>query len=74
MHLANVASSIVVGGGNTGPTNELSPDAWSSHSFLHGTSNVNASTPSQHEPHKDDCPQLECSAMVMDDATTRMDL
>ena len=74
LHLANVASSTTIGGGNTGLTNELSPDAWSSHSSPHETGNVNTSAPSQRELHEDDRPQLECSAMIIDDATTGLDL
>jgi hypothetical protein len=74
LHLVNVPSSIVVGGGHSGPTNELSPDSWSSHSSPHETGDINASAPSQREPHKDDRPQLERSAMVMDDATVGVDL
>jgi hypothetical protein len=74
VHPATVASSATVGGGNTGPTNELSPDSWSGHSFPHETGDVNASAPSQREPHINDRPQPERSAMVMDDAAPGMDL
>ena len=74
MHPVNVPSSVAVGGGTTGLANELSLDAWSGHSSLHRTGNVNASAPSQHESLEDDCLQLEHSAMVMDDAIARMDL
>jgi hypothetical protein len=55
LHPTNVPSSAAVGGGNTGPTNELSPDAWSGHSSPHEIGDVNASAPSQREPHEDDC-------------------
>ena len=74
LHWANVASSIAVGGGNIGPTYELSPNAWSGHSSPHETSDVNTLVPSQHEPHEDDHLQPECSTMVMDDTTAGMDL
>jgi hypothetical protein len=74
LHPANVASSAVVGGGNTSPTNELSLDAWSSHSSPHEIGDVNALAPSQREPHEDDRPQPKRSAMVMDDATVGVDL
>ena len=74
MHPLNVPSSTVVGGGHSGPTNELSPESWTSHSFLHETGHINTSAPSQHEPHEDDRPQPERSAMVMDNATVGMDL
>jgi hypothetical protein len=74
LHPANLASSTAVGGGNTGPINELSLNSWSGHSSLHKTSDVNASAPSQFEPHEDDRPQLERSTMVMDDATLGVDL
>jgi hypothetical protein len=69
LHPANLASSAAVGGGNIGPTNELSPDSWSSHSSPHETGDVNASAPSQLELHEDDHSQPERSAMVIDDAT-----
>jgi hypothetical protein len=74
LHPANVASSATVGGGNIGPTNELSPDSWSGHSSPRETGDVNASTPSQREPHIDDRSQPERSAMVMDDAAPGVDL
>jgi hypothetical protein len=63
-----------VGGGHSGLTNELSPDSWSGHSSPHETGDVNSSAPSQREPQKDDRPQPERSAMVMDNATARVDL
>ena len=69
-----MSSSVAVGGGNTGPTNELSPNAWSGHSFPHEIGDDNASAPFHREPHEDNYPQPEHSAMVMDDATTKMDL
>ena len=34
LHPAIVPSFVVVGGGNFGPTNELSLDSWFVHSFL----------------------------------------
>ena len=74
LHPTNVPSYAVVGGGNIGSTNELSPDAWSSHSSPHEIGDVNALAHSQREPHEDDHPQPERSTMVMDDATTGMDL
>jgi hypothetical protein len=74
LHLANVPSSAAVGGGNTGLTNELSPDAWSGHSSPHEIGDVNASTPSQRESHEDDRLQPERSVLVMDDATAGVDL
>ena len=74
LHLANVPSSAAVGDGNTGLANELSPDAWLGHSSPYEIGNVNASVPSQHEPHEDDRLQPGRSAMVMDNATARMDL
>jgi hypothetical protein len=74
LHPVNVPSSTAVGGGHSGPTNELSPDSWFGHSSPHETGNVNASAPSQREPHEDDCPQPERSTMVMDDATAGVDL
>jgi hypothetical protein len=69
-----VPSSAAVGGGNTGPTNELSLDSWSSHSSPHEIGNVNASALPQRESYEDNCPQPECSDMVMDDATAGVDL
>jgi hypothetical protein len=54
LHLVNVPSSAVVGGGHSGPTNELSPDSWSGHSSPHETGDVSASAPSQRKLHKDD--------------------
>jgi hypothetical protein len=68
LHLANVPSSTAVTGGNTGPTNELSPDAWSGHSSPHEIGDVNASGTPQREPHEEDRPQPEHSDMSMDDA------
>jgi hypothetical protein len=68
LHPANVPSSIAVTGGNTGPTNELSPDAWSGHSSPHEIGDVNASSIPQHEPHEEDRLQPERSDMSMDDA------
>jgi hypothetical protein len=44
LHLANVPSSVAVASGIPGPTNELSPDAWSGHSSLHEIGDVNASS------------------------------
>jgi hypothetical protein len=58
----------------TGPTNELSLDSWSSHSSPHEIGNVNASALPQRESYEDNCPQPECSDMVMDDATAGVDL
>jgi hypothetical protein len=69
-----VPSSAAVRGGNTGPTNELSLDSWSSHSSPHEIGNVNASALPQRESYEDNCPQPECSDMVMDDATAGVDL
>jgi hypothetical protein len=74
LHPTNLASSAAVGGGNTGPTNELFPDSWSGHSSPHETGDVNASAPSQLEPHEDNRPQPERSAMVMGNATLGVDL
>ena len=74
MHPTIVPSFAPVGGGSTSPANEQSLDAWSGHSPPPATSNVNASTPSQREVHKDDRPQPEHSAMGMDDAIVGMDL
>jgi hypothetical protein len=74
VHPAIVASSATVGGGNTGPTNEVSPDSWSGHSSPHETGDVNALAPSQREPHINNRPQPERSAMVMDDAAPGVDL
>jgi hypothetical protein len=54
LHPVNVPSSTAVGGGHSGPTNELSPDSWFGHSSPHETGNVNASAPSQREPHEED--------------------
>jgi hypothetical protein len=68
LHPVNVPSSAVVAGGNIGPTNELSPDAWSGHSSPHEIGDVNASGTPQREPHEEDRPQLERSDMSMDDA------
>jgi hypothetical protein len=64
----NVPSSTAVAGGNTGPTNELSPDAWSGHSSPHEIGDVNASSTPQLEPHEEDRPQPERNNMSMDDA------
>jgi hypothetical protein len=45
LHPAIGTSSAAVGSGNIGPTNELSPDSWSGHSFPHEIGDVNASAP-----------------------------
>jgi hypothetical protein len=67
LHPANMPSSAAIGGGSTGPTNELSLDAWSGHSSPHEIGNVNASTTPQREPHEEDRSQPERSNMSMDD-------
>jgi hypothetical protein len=46
LYPVNVPSSVAVGGGYSGPTNELSPNSWSGHYSLHETGDVNASVPS----------------------------
>ena len=74
LYSTNMASSAMVGGGNTGLTNELSSDAFTSHSSPHEIGNINASAPFQHEPHEDNHPQPEHSAMVMDDVAIGVDL
>jgi hypothetical protein len=74
LHPAIVPSSAAVEGGNTGPTNELSPDSWSGHSSPHEISDVNASTPPQREPYEDDRPHPERSNMIVDDAIAGVDL
>jgi hypothetical protein len=56
LHLANVPSSAAVVGGNTGPTNELSPDAWSGQSSPHEIGDGNASGAPQREPQEKDRP------------------
>jgi hypothetical protein len=71
---AIVPSSAAVGGGNTGPTNELSPDSWSGHSSLHEIGDINASALPQREPSEDDRLQPERSDMIVDDATAGVDL
>jgi hypothetical protein len=70
----SVPSFVVVGSGNTGLTNELSPDCWSSHSSPHEIGDINASATPQREPYEDDRPQPERNDMVMDDATVGVDL
>jgi hypothetical protein len=45
----NVSSSAAIGGGHSGPTNELSLNSRSGHSSPHGTSDVNTLAPSQRE-------------------------
>jgi hypothetical protein len=51
-----VPSTTTVGGGNIGPTNELSPDSWSGHFSPHEIGDGNASSPPQRKPHEDDLP------------------
>jgi hypothetical protein len=73
LHPAMVPTTTAVGGGNIGPTNALSLDAWSGHSSPHDIGDGTASAPPQREPREDDRSQLKCTDMIMDDPPTEGD-